>query len=254
MINNKKVFAIVMAGGKGTRIGATDFPKVMFTVADKPIIEWALRPLEQLKKDGLIDRILVIVGFKGDKIIDYLKDRVEYVWQKEQLGTAHAVQMAENLLANEEGITVIVNGDHALYSAATYEKMLKTYTDKDLTLAFATVESASRFDSYGRVLRGDKGEIKGVVEVPEATEAELKIKEKSINLYAVDNEWLFGVLPDIKQSAAKKEYYIVDIVKKAIDQGKKVATVGVDDEDEALGINTLDDRAEVEGILRARQF
>lgn len=253
MLKGKKVFAIIMAAGKGTRIGATDRPKVMFDVAGKPIIGWGIMPFLELKNEGVIDRIITVVGFHGDKVIDYLADKSEFVWQKEQLGTAHAVQMAENLIAEEDGVTIIVNGDHALYSAKTYKKMLSEYVDKNLTLAFAVVKSPTRFDSYGRVLRDSAGDVTGVVEVPEATEEELKIEEKSINLYAVDNKWLFETLPQIKASSVKKEYYIVDIVKKAIDSGKKVDTVEVDDEDEALGINTLDDRDEVEKIIKRRQ-
>lgn len=250
MLKGKKVFAVIMAAGKGTRIGATDKPKVMFDVAGKPIIGWGIMPFVKLKNEGIVDRVIAVVGFHGEKVIDYLADKSEFVWQKEQLGTAHAVQMAENLIAKEDGITIIVNGDHALYSPETYEKMLSEYIDKNLTLAFAVVKSSKRFDSYGRVLRNENGKISGIVEVPEATEEELKIEEKSINLYAVDNKWLFETLPQIKASSVKKEYYIVDIVKKAIDEGKRVDSVEIDDEDEALGINTLEDRDEVERIIK----
>ena len=98
MINNKKVFAIIMAAGKGTRIGAVDKPKVMFEVAGKPIIGWAIEPFQKLKKDGLIDRVITIVGFHGNQVIDYLGEKSEFVWQKEQLGTGHAVKQAEELL------------------------------------------------------------------------------------------------------------------------------------------------------------
>jgi bifunctional UDP-N-acetylglucosamine pyrophosphorylase/glucosamine-1-phosphate N-acetyltransferase len=252
MINNKKVFAIIMAGGKGTRIGATDKPKVMFEVAGKPIIGWAIEPFLSLKKSGIIDRIITIVGFCGDKVIDYLADKSEFVWQREQLGTAHAVRMAENLIMSEDGITLIVNGDHPLYSKETFSKLLDKFTQDDLTLAFAVVKSKTRFNDYGRVVRGDSGLVSRVVEVPEATPEQLEIDEKSINLYAVDNKWLFEALPKIRQSEIKKEYYIVDIVKMAIDEGKKVEAVEVEHEDEALGINTLVDRDEVEQILTSK--
>lgn len=252
MKNNKRIFAIIMAAGKGTRIGATDKPKVMFEVLGKPIIEWAIRPLEQLKQEGVIDRIITVVGFLGNQIIDYLGTRSEFVWQREQLGTAHAVKMAKKSLQGEYGYTIIVNGDHALYTKRTYKKMINTAITKQLTLGFATVVS-DRFESYGRVIRDKEGKPVEVVEVPEATEKQKKIKEKSINLYIVDNSWLFGALPKIAKSTVKKEYYIVDIVKLAISEGKKVATVEINDEDEALGINTLEDRAETERILRQRQ-
>jgi len=252
MINGKKVFAIIMAAGKGTRIGATDKPKVMFEVAGKPIIGWGIEPFVELKNEGFVDRVITVVGFYGNQVIDYLGDKSEYVWQKEQLGTGHAVMQAENLIGDEEGITLIVNGDHALYTAGTFRKMIETVSKNDLTLGFAVAISHDRFGSYGRVVRDKNGKVLGVIEVPEATEEEKKIPERNINLFTANNKWLFGVLPKIKKSAVKGEYYIVDIVKFAIDEGKKVDAIEIEDEDEALGINTHEDREEVEEILKKR--
>jgi len=253
MYKGKKIFAVIMAAGKGTRIGATDKPKVMFEVAKKPIIGWGIQPLENLKKQGVVDRIITVVGFHGNQVIDYLGERSEYVWQKEQLGTGHAVKMAENLLADEQGYTIIVNGDHALYTAKTYRKMIELAVKEDLRLGFAVVKSRDRFDDYGRVMRDKTGKILGVVERPEASDEQKKIAERSINLFIVDNEWLFQVLPKVKQSAVKKEYYIVDIVKLAIDEGLQVEAIEIEDEDEALGINTHENREETEKILLARR-
>jgi len=252
MLNDKKVFGIIMAAGKGTRIGAVDKPKVMFEVAGRPIIGWGIEPFVKLKNDGLIDRVITVVGFHGNQVIDYLADKSEYVWQKEQLGTGHAVKQAENLIANEDGLTLITNGDHALYSQATYRKVIEEVANKELTLGFAVVKSETRFGSYGRVTRDENGKVKAVVEVPEATQEELTVPERSINLFVVDNKWLFNTLPKIKQSAVKGEYYIVDIVKFAIDENRPVEAIEIENEDEALGINTQEEREETEKILKAR--
>lgn len=252
MINSKKVFAIIMAAGKGTRIGATDKPKVMFEVAGRPIIGWGIEPLEELKKEGIIDRIITVVGFFGNQVIDYLGEKSEYVWQKEQLGTGHAALQAEQLIGGEEGYTIITNGDHALYTKGTYQKVLETAVKNNLTIGFAVVKSHERFDDYGRIIRGQDGKVIGIVEKPEATEQQREIPERNPNLFVVDNQWLFSALKKIKQSAVKKEYYLIDIVKFAIDEGKKIETVAIDNEDEALGINTHEDRSETEKILQAR--
>ena len=252
MLNNKKIFAVIMAAGKGTRIGAVDKSKAMFEVAGEPIIEWAIRPFEELKKRGIIDRLITVVGFFGDQIIDYLGDRSEFVWQKEQLGTAHAVKCAEKFLAGEEGLTIIVNGDHPLYSAQTFEKLINTAVEKKLTLGFGVVISGKRFSSYGRVVKDNQKKMLGIVEVLEASAEELKIKERNINLYIVDNRWLFETLQKIQPSAVKKELYITEIVKQAIKEGKRVETVEIENEDEALGINTLEEKDEAEGIIRRR--
>lgn len=252
MVNNKRIFVVLMAAGKGTRIGATDKPKVMFEVAGKPIIHWSLAPFLKLKEKGLIDRIVTVVGFLGNQVIDYLGDKSEYVWQKDQLGTAHAVRQAEALLQDEEGLTLITNGDHALYTPETFEKMINHAAESDATLTFASVKSHERFSSYGRILRDEDGKVMSVVEVPEATEQQLEIEERSPSVFVVDNKWLFNALPKIPMSPVKKEYYVNTIVEMAIHEGKKVETVEVDNIDEALGINTIEDKEEVERILKGR--
>ena len=249
MLNNKKVFAIIMSGGKGTRIGATDRPKVMFEVAGKPIIEWAIHPFEELKKQGIIDRLIVIVGFHGEQIIDYLGDRAEFVWQKEQLGTAHAVRQAENQIAGEEGITLISNGDHVLYSADTFKKILDETISKQATLGFATINSPDRFNSYGRVIKDENGNIKNIVELLNATKEQKKIPCRNPNLYAVDNVWLFEALKKVQLNPVRKEFYLTDIIEIAVKEDKKIITVKIDNIDEVIGINTPEDKEEAEKIL-----
>ncbi len=252
MVNNYKIFVVLMAAGKGTRIGASDKPKVMFEVAGKPIIHWSISPFLKLKEKGIVDRIVTVVGFLGNQVIDYLGDKSEYVWQKDQLGTAHAVRQAEALLEDEEGLTLISNGDHALYSEKTFEKMINHATETGATLTFATVIDREKFDSYGRVVRDDQGKVLGIVEVPEATDEQLKIAEKSPSIFVVNNKWLFASLPKIQMSPVKKEYYINTIVEMAIAEGEKVETVEIDDISEALGINTSEDKEEAERILKSR--
>lgn len=249
MLNDKKVFAIVMAGGKGTRIGATDEPKVMFEVAGKPIIEWAIRPFEELKKQGIIDRLIVVVGFHGEMVVDYLGDRAEFVWQKEQLGTAHAVRQAENLITGEEGITLISNGDHTLYSADTFKKVLNETIAKQAVLGFAIIKSSNRFGSYGRVIMDKNGNVKNIVETLNATDEQKKIPYRNPNLYAVDNVWLFEALKKVQLNPVKKEFYLTDIIEIAVGENKKIITVEIDNIDEALGINTKEDKEEAEKLL-----
>lgn len=253
MIKRKKVYAIVMAAGKGTRLGVIDKPKVMTEVAGKPIIDWAVAPFFELKKEGVVDRIILIIGYLGEQVENHLKGQVDFVWQKEQLGTAHAVRQTEGLLKDEEGIVLIVNGDHPLYTKETYLKMLKKLTKEKLTLAFATATTPDRFDSYGRVVRDEKGKILGVVEKLDASEKQIEIPEKSINLYAVDNKWLFETLPRIKANPIKHEYYIVDIVKFCVDERLPIEALEIDNLDEALGVNTPGEMEEAEIILEKIQ-
>lgn len=252
MLNGKKVFVIIMAGGKGTRIGATDKPKAMFEVAGEPIIEWAIRPFEELKNAGIVDRIIIVVGFCGEKIIDYLGERAEYVWQKEQLGTGHAAKQAENLIAEEDGLTIITNGDHPLYTSTTYEYALEETINHNATLGFGVVRHPVRFNDYGRVIRDENEKVSCVVELKNATEEQKLIEERNPNLYVADNNWLFKALDKIKMNPLKKEYYLTDIIEIAVDEGREITTFEIKDINEALGINTSEDLEEAAVLLTRR--
>lgn len=252
MKNGKKIFAIVMAGGKGTRIGATDKPKGMFEVSGRPLIHWAIEPLEQLKNDGVIDRIITVVGFQGDKIVDYLGQRSEFVWQDQQLGTAHAVRQAENLIAGEDALTIITNGDHPLYTKETYVSALDNSFSNEAVVNFSVANDPERFDDYGRVIRGEDGEILKVVELKNASDEQRKIPERNINLYVIDNKWLFGALGRINMNPLKQEYYLTDIIEVASEEGAKIITTQIENLDEAQGINTPEDLQMVEKILLSK--
>ncbi|OPZ22572.1 MAG: Bifunctional protein GlmU [bacterium ADurb.BinA186] len=249
MKNGKKIFAIIMAGGKGTRIGAIDKPKGMFEVAGRPLIDWAISPLEELKREGVVDRIITIVGFQGDKIVDYLGERSEFVWQDQQLGTAHAVRQAENLIALEDGLTIITNGDHPLYSKQTYLSALENSLSNDATVNFSVANDPERFNDYGRVIRDGSGKILRVVELKSATKEQEAIPERNINLYVIDNKWLFGALSRINMNPIKQEYYLTDIIEVASEEGAKIISTQIKDLEEAQGINTPEDLQMVEKVL-----
>jgi len=244
-----------MAGGKGTRLNATDKPKAMFAVVGRPIIDYALDPLLELRSQNLLDKIIIIVGFLGEQIVQHVgEEKAKFVWQKRQLGTGHAVMQARSALKNLQGTTLIINGDHALYRAKTFEKIMDFREDKNLTIAFGVVNSSTLFDDYGRVIRDRTGKITGVIEKLDCTLEQREITERNINLYSVDNIWLWQALDKIKSDNVKGEYYLTDIIKIAIEEGKMVETFEVGDTEEAIGINTVEEFKEVEKILSRKKL
>ena len=97
--------AIVLAAGKGTRMKSS-LCKVMHPVLNKPMIGHIIAALRAAE----VDRIIVVVGHGANSVKEYLQDDVEYALQEPQLGTGHAVMQAK-ALAEEDGDTIIVNGD-----------------------------------------------------------------------------------------------------------------------------------------------
>lgn len=103
---------VIMAGGKGTRIAkiAEDIPKPMIRISGKPILEYQICCL---REQGLTE-ITIVVGHKGQVIIDYFKDgkefdvKIDYIVETTPLGTAGALYYLKNKL-NEDFL--LLNGD-----------------------------------------------------------------------------------------------------------------------------------------------
>ena len=238
------IYAIVMAAGKGKRIGARIIPKVMFPVHGKPMIGYVA---ELLKKYQILKPIF-IVGFKGQYIIDYLREKNnQYVWQKKRLGTGHAVNQTKKILKDKNGMAFILSGDMPFFSVNTLRKMQAEFETENAALALATADLGKEF-AYGRIIRDKNGYVQSIVEEKNCTSKQLKIKEKNCSPYLAKLPWLFEALKKVKKDSLSKEYYLTDIVEIAIEEGKKVIAVKIDNPLEAVGINTLENLAYAEKI------
>lgn len=150
--------AIILAAGKGTRMRSKLY-KVLHQVCGKTMVEHVLTQLEKAK----IDNIITIVGFGAETVEQRLGHRTKYALQEQQLGTGHAVMQTKNLLANEDGETIIVSGDTPLFTAETFEKLFEYHEQRH---AAATILTSIAPDptGYGRIVRNDVGIVERIVE------------------------------------------------------------------------------------------
>lgn len=152
--------AIILAAGEGQRLKPFTklIPKVMIPIADKPIIQYAV---EALAQNG-IRRIVMIVGYRKEYVQDYFgsgKDfgvEIEYVIQRQQLGTAHALKQAKDL-ADERFL--LVSGDNMIAP----DTIAPLVNAKSNTMLIRTHDDISR---YGAVIVKD-GFVIDVIEKPE---------------------------------------------------------------------------------------
>lgn len=224
-------------------MGCTDEPKVMLKVAGKPIIEYLLDEFSKVPDCELV----VVVGFQGQKVVDFIDERAKIVWQKEQLGTADAVAASEDLLKDEAEKIIIVYGDHPLMKAQTIERLLEISEQKQaLTMAYYVGKNHS---DYGRVITDTEGHVEAIVEAKNATPEQLNINQKNVGMYVVEGKWLWPTLKKIKKNSVSGEYYLTDIIELAIDEGKKVVGIELTDPEEALGINTPEQLETVEQAI-----
>ncbi len=228
--------AIILAAGKGKRM-QSDLAKVLHKVHGISIIQILV---ERLSRFGF-DKIVVVVGHQGEEVKKALANyEVEFVWQKEQLGTGHAVMMAEPALREFKGTTLVALGDVPFLSQNTLEKLFNSH---DKTDAAATCLSAQFEDptGYGRIIRKDKTDIMvKIVEHKDATPLELEICEINSGTFCFDNQFLFKFLKKNGTDNSQGEYYLTDVIKLMYDNDLRVSVEMVDNPDEVCGINSME--------------
>ena len=236
---------VILAAGQGTRM-KSQLPKVLHSVAGRPLIEHVLLTAEAVSPAS----VTVVVGHRAEVVRQRLASRPElqYALQEPQLGTAHALQQAEPLLAGRTGTLVLLSGDVPLLTPATLQRLVETHTAAN---AAATVVTAAveRPYGYGRIVRTD-GRIARIVEERDASPAERQIREINGGIYAFDLAPLFDALRGIASQNAQGEFYLTDLV--AIYRRRKlpVETLLIDNPQEIRGINSRTELAEVSRIVR----
>lgn len=235
-------YAIVLAAGKGTRMQSSK-NKVMHSLLHKPIIGHVIDHLEEID----VEKTIVVTGYRSEEIKDYLKDRVEYATQDEQIGTGDAVAKVKQL-ESKVGSTLVLFGDSALIQASTLEKVMEKHEGNDLTIVTAQVKNPGR---YSRVVRDTQGFVKKIVEAHEATDLETTINEINLGVYCFNNELLYKYLPEITDDT-KDELNIIALVEIMTKNGHKIQALKIEDEQEFLGVNDRNELAYANSVLRDR--
>ncbi len=243
---NIELTALILAAGKGTRM-KSKLPKVLHRVGNQPMVERVL----QLAKQMGTKRQVIITGFGGEMVREYLGEQEEYVVQAEQLGTGHAVQMAEPLLGKEKGHILLLNGDTPIIRKETLEALVKEHLD---TGAAATILTATPEDptGYGRIIRSEDNHVVRIVEQKDGTAEELAVSEVNTGMYIFDSEALWPALSKIDNNNAQGELYITDVIGILVGEGKIVSAYVTPNFEETLGVNSRVQLAEAEATLRAR--
>lgn len=240
------VIAVVLAGGKGTRMKSNK-SKLVHKIYGKEIV---LRSVENAKKAG-IEEIITVVGHQREQVQEVLGDSVKYAYQEEMLGTGHAVMQARKYLEGKKGKVVVLNGDVPILRPETISTLIEKSTSNKEYATLLTAIYDNPF-GYGRIIRDEGGNVEGIVEEKDATELQREIKEINAGIYCFDIEELLKALDLIDNKNASGEYYITDVIQIMNDRGLKTGAVIVEDNTEILGVN---DRVQLEivtKILRMR--
>jgi UDP-N-acetylglucosamine diphosphorylase/glucosamine-1-phosphate N-acetyltransferase len=199
--------AVILAAGEGTRLRplTSTRPKPMLPVGGKTILEWGLEALAA----GGVDKAVIVVGYKKEVISgffgkEYAGIKIEYVEQKEQLGTAHAISMAEGKVS---GDFYVMNGD-LLVTNSLIEKFLGDHKKAKSHNSMCLVKAEDP-KQFGIVeLKGSL--VKGIEEKPEKPKSD----HANAGIYIFGQE-IFDAIRKVKKSA-RLEYEITDAIEMLI--------------------------------------
>lgn len=238
--------AVILAAGKGTRM-KSKLPKVLHQAGGKSMV----RRVADCAISAGAEKIITIVGFGGEEVQKEIASISQIVEQKEQLGTGHAVQQCIPLLENYSGDVVILSGDTPLLRKETLSSFIEKHQENG---GAATVLTAVLSDptGYGRIIRRS-GQVVGIVEQKDATEEQTPIKEINTGIYCFKSEKLIEALRSLKNENAQGEYYLTDTLAYLGNQGEVIGATILDDSEEAIGVNSRNQLAQVEKILRQRK-
>ena len=226
--------AVILAAGKGARM-KSDTPKVLHEIKGRPLIDILVQTLTLMD----FDRIVVVIGYKGEMVQKALeKYPVSFVWQKQQLGTGHAVMMAREELADFDGVTLVALGDVPFLSEASINRLLDSFRETEAS-ASCLSEIIDDPEGYGRIVReGDSDILKAIVEHKDASEEIRRINEINSGTFCFDTRELLDALEQIGNENAQGEYYLTDTIKIMNSNGLRVSVVTAEDPDEVRGVNS----------------
>ena len=240
--------AVILAAGEGKRMKANK-PKPMMEVLSRPMIDWVLDAAEA---SGVKDTILV-VGAYGEQLVDHCGDRSAICWQRERLGTGHAVMRALDYLnASDADNVLILNGDAPFMDAATIAESLALHEANGNAVTVISARLDEPF-GYGRIVQGADGSFERIVEQKDATDEEKAIRNVNSGAYWFRREDLISSLGKLTTDNAAGEYYLTDTIYILKQEGKNAGVFVTENADVVLGAN---DREQLQALndIAARNF
>ena len=230
---------VILAAGKGTRM-QSDLPKVLHEIADAPMLVHTMMAGNFLDPE----RCIIIAGHGADAVAAVAKNYnsdTEIIIQNEQLGTGHAVEQARATLADFDGNIIVLYGDTPLIQSETLAKLHASLSNSVISvLGFEAKDPGS----YGRLITHHDN-LKRIVEFKDASEAEKSVALCNSGVMAVPAPLLFELLSEIDNKNATGEYYLTDIVGKAVAKGNSCKVVRCA-EAETIGVNSRVELAKAE--------
>jgi bifunctional UDP-N-acetylglucosamine pyrophosphorylase/glucosamine-1-phosphate N-acetyltransferase len=250
----KTLDVLILAAGLGTRM-RSNLAKVLHKLDHRPLINHVC-----LTATALAPRkIYVVIGHQGEDVrravLEELdEEQAAFVWQKEQLGTGHAVNSAREFLENEDSTLLILSGDVPMIRFKTLAALVQQHHAHRGRGAACTLLTVQLGDptGYGRVVRNEEGVFEKIVEQKDASEEERAIREINAGIYCFNTKKLFDALARVQNNNVQGEYYLTDVPALLREAGEAISLFNHTDAKEVSGINNRAELAESERTLCRR--
>jgi bifunctional UDP-N-acetylglucosamine pyrophosphorylase / glucosamine-1-phosphate N-acetyltransferase len=230
---------VILAAGMGKRMQSA-LPKVLHPLSGKPLLSHVIDTARALSPSALC----VIYGHGGEIVPEKIAaPDLRFAKQEPQLGTGHAVMQAMPHLRDDVP-TLVLYGDVPLTTRDSLQQLLDSAGPDKLAILTVKLDNPT---GYGRIVRKN-GAIIGIVEQKDATEAQRAIQEVNTGIMVVPTPRLKAWLSTLSNDNAQKEYYLTDIVARAVADGVTVVSAEPAAEWETLGVNSKVQLAELERI------
>lgn len=232
---------VILAAGQGTRM-KSKIPKVLHKVLDKPMLDHVMEAAQVVTNI----KPIVVIGHMSDMVREHLGDKAEIALQEEQLGTGHAVMMAEHYIDDEDEVLILC-GDTPLIKGETLKEMTKIKSEGYAAVVMSAVEDDPT--GYGRIIRDESNDFMRIREQKDASEEEKAIKEINAGMYIIDGKLLKENLSKLSVNNAQREYYLTDVLEHIKNAGHRIGVYQAD-KMEIMGVNSRLQLSEAERIMR----
>ncbi|MBP9742014.1 MAG: bifunctional UDP-N-acetylglucosamine diphosphorylase/glucosamine-1-phosphate N-acetyltransferase GlmU [Burkholderiales bacterium] len=239
---------VILAAGQGRRM-YSDLPKVLHKIGNKSLLDYVIATALKLTPTNII----IVYGHQGDTVrchveSSFIDNKFIWVYQEQQLGTGHALKCALPHLSIN-GKTLLLYGDVPLVEVDSLAAMLNKYEDNIVMLS-AVLDNPT---GYGRVIRNNEAQIKGIVEEKDATQSERFIKEINTGFYVLPNKYLTNWLSALSNNNSQNEYYVTDLIAMAYDEAIDIDYVEANHQYSIMGVNNKLQLEYLERILRQQR-
>jgi bifunctional UDP-N-acetylglucosamine pyrophosphorylase / glucosamine-1-phosphate N-acetyltransferase len=234
--------AVVMAGGLGTRMKSS-VPKHLHPLLGRRVVDWVLEAARELGAEPLV------VVASPDTSDAY--DGVTVAVQQEPRGTGDAVASARETLDGFNGSVLVLDAAAPLLTSDVLSELVAAHRESGAGVTILTLEP-DRPLPYGRIIRGEHGDVRAIVEEKDATPEQRAVRELNSSIYVFEADVLRDALGGLRDDNAQGELYLTDTIAHIVDSGGRAAAWRSDDALATLGINNRAELALAAAALRDR--